>query len=118
MESMAKLHTTQGYNLLEHWNVPHKFAVIARDHHNLEIDQVNTLLLIVRMADQVCRKLGISIDPPQDIMLSATMEANLLNMSEMDIAELEIYLENSKVLTAWPQTGEHYRKKNTDPINP
>lgn len=100
MESMVKLHTTQGYKLLEHWNVPHQFAVVARDHHNLEVDQINTLLLIVRMANLVCGKLGISTDPPQDIMLSATMEANLLNMSELDIAELEIYLEDSKVLTA------------------
>ncbi len=100
MEAMVKLHTTQGYKLLEHWNVPHQFAVVARDHHSLEIDQNNTLLLIVRMADLVCRKLGISTDPPQDIMLPSTIEANLLNMSELDIAELEIYLEDSKVLTA------------------
>ncbi len=100
MEAMVKLHTTQGYKLLEHWNVPHQFAVVARDHHSLEIDQNNTLLLIVRMADLVCRKLGISTDPPLDIMLPSTIEANLLNMSELDIAELEIYLEDSKVLTA------------------
>ncbi|MBM9514633.1 HDOD domain-containing protein [Desulfogranum marinum] len=100
MESMVKLHTTQGYQLLKHWNVPNQFAVVARDHHLLDIDQENTLLLIVRMANQVCCKLGINTEPSQDIMLSATMEANLLNISEMDIAELEIYLEDSRVLTA------------------
>lgn len=100
MESMVQLHTTQGYQLLKHWNVPNQFAVVARDHHLAEIDQSNTLLLIVRMADQVCCKLGISTAPAQDIMLPATIEANLLNISEMDIAELEIYLEDSKVLTA------------------
>lgn len=100
MESMVKLHTTQGYQLLKHWNVPNQFAVVARDHHRLDIDQENTLLLIVRMSNQVCCKLGINTEPSQDIMLSATMEANLLNISEMDIAELEIYLEDSRVLTA------------------
>lgn len=99
-EAMGKLHTTQGSKLLEHWNVPHQFAVVARDHHSLEIDKTNTLLLIVRMADLVCLKLGISVDSPQEIMLSATIEASLLNLSELDIAEMEIYLEDCKALTA------------------
>lgn len=100
MEAMVKLHTTQGYKLLEHWNVPQQFSIIARDHQSPEIDQTNTLLLIVRMANLACHKLGISVAPALDIMLPATREANLLNMSELDIAELEIHLEDCKVLSA------------------
>ncbi|PID72180.1 MAG: hypothetical protein CSB34_03760 [Desulfobulbus propionicus] len=100
LEAMDKLHTTQGHKILEYWNVPDQFAVIARDHHLEDFDQSNTLLTIVRMANMTCRKLGISPNPPVDTMLPATTEANLLNLSELDLAELEIFLEDSKVLNA------------------
>ncbi|WP_028584036.1 HDOD domain-containing protein [Desulfogranum mediterraneum] len=100
IEAMTKLHTSQGSKLLEHWNVPQPFVVVARDHHDLELDQSNTLLLLVRMASQVCSKLGISPVPAQEIVLPATLEASLLNLSELDLAELEIFLEDNKVLTA------------------
>lgn len=100
LEAMDKLHTSQGYKVLEHWNVPHQFATIARDHHQDDFDHKDLLLTIVRMANLVCRKLGISPNPPMDIMLPATIEANLLNLSELDLAELEIFLEDSKMLTA------------------
>ena len=100
LEAMDRLHTSQGYKLLHHWNVPDKFAVVARDHHEMECDAGNTLLLLVRMANMVCRKLGISAAPPIDILLAATMEASLLNLSELDLAEVEIFLEDTKVLSA------------------
>lgn len=100
LEAMDRLHTSQGFKLLEHWNVPLQFAVVARDHHAMEFDQGDTLLLLVRMANLVCCKLGISTNPPLDILLPATMEASLLNLSELDIAELEIFLEDTKVLNA------------------
>ncbi|WP_028581201.1 HDOD domain-containing protein [Desulfogranum japonicum] len=99
-ESMKRLHSSEGFKLLTHWNVPEQFAVVARDHHDLDVQQDNVLLLIVRMANMVCNNLGISVDQNESIMLPATLEANILNLSEIDIAELEIYLEDSKVLTA------------------
>ncbi len=100
LEAMDSLHTSQGYKLLEHWNVPNQFSVIARDHHTQEVDSANGLMLLVRMADMVCSKLGISTRPPKDILLPATPEATLLNLSEVDIAELEIFLEDSRALTS------------------
>ncbi len=99
-EAMKKLHSAEGFKLLQHWNVPEQFAVVARDHHNLEFSQDNILLVIVRMANMVCNNLGISVYQNEPVMLPATLEANILNLSEIDLAELEIYLEDSKALTS------------------
>jgi HD-like signal output (HDOD) protein len=98
LEAMAKLHAQEGARLLAQWNMPDYFCVIARDHHNLEIDEKNFLLLLVRMANQVCHKLGIGLDQEANLMLPATLEAGLLNLTEIDLAELEIVLEDTAAL--------------------
>jgi hypothetical protein len=45
-----------------------------------------------------CHKLGIGLHKDPSLVLSASEEADLLNFSEITLAELEIYLEDSKVL--------------------
>ena len=67
--------------------------------HAEEIDEKNYLLLMVRMANQVCHKLGIGLEKDTALVLPATLEADLLNLSEIDLAELEIALEDTAVLT-------------------
>lgn len=99
LEAMAKLHAREGHKLLRQWNMPDCFCVIARDHHAVEIDDKNTLLLLVRMANLVCHKLGIGLVEDSSLVLPATVEANLLNLSEIDLAEMEIALEDTAVLT-------------------
>lgn len=99
LEAMAKLHSREGNKLLKQWNMPEYFCIIARDHHTVEIDDKNTLLLLVRMANLVCHKLGIGLIKEPALVLPATLEANLLNLSEIDLAELEITLEDTAVLS-------------------
>ncbi len=99
LEAMNKLHTSQGYKLLHKWNMPEQFCIVARDHHTTEIDSKNQLLIITRMANTVCHKLGIGLHKDDSILLPATLEATLLNLSEIDLAELEIFLEDTEVLT-------------------
>ena len=79
--------------------MPEYFCVIARDHHMQEIDEKNQLLLLVRMANQVCHKLGIGLVKDSALILPSTLEAHLLNLTEIDLAELEIALEDTAVLT-------------------
>jgi hypothetical protein len=52
------------------------------------------------MANLVCNKLGISLERNPSVLLPATLEASLLNLSEIDLAELEITLEDTKALSA------------------
>lgn len=100
LEAMARLHAREGAKLLAQWNMPEYFWVIARDHHNQELDEKNFLLLLVRMANLVCHKLGIGLEKDSSLVLPATLEANLLNLTEIDLAELEIALEDTAVLTS------------------
>lgn len=97
-EAMDRLHTKEGAKLLRQWNMPDYFCVIASDHHNPELDEKNILLLLARMANLVCHKLGIGLVRDPSLVLPATMEAGLLNLTEIDLAELEIVLEDTAVL--------------------
>jgi HD-like signal output (HDOD) protein len=99
LEAMEKLHAREGGKLLVQWNMPEHFCFIARNHHADEIDSKNILLLVVRMANLVCHKHGIGLVRNASLLLPATLEADLLNLNEIDLAELEIVLEDTKVLT-------------------
>lgn len=100
LEAMAKLHTREGAKMLDQWNMPQYFCDIAQDHHTDAFDTKNFLLILVRMANQVCHKLGIGLAHEPNLLLPATLEASLLNLTEIDLAELEIALEDTKVLTS------------------
>jgi HD-like signal output (HDOD) protein len=98
MESMATLHAEQGYKLMKQWNMPEEYCAIARDHHRSDYDDKNYLLVLVRLANLACHKLGIGLEKDDTMVLSAREEAHLLNLSEIDIAELEILLEDTAML--------------------
>jgi HD-like signal output (HDOD) protein len=100
LEAMDRLHAHEGGKLLAHWNMPEYFCVIAREHHAAEIDEKNVLMLLVRMANLVCHKIGIGLTHDPSLILPATLEADLLNLSEIDLAELEIFLEDTAVLSS------------------
>ena len=96
-EVMESLHTEQGFFLMQQWNLPEKYCLVARDHHLDEMDSNNLVLLVVRLANQVCHKMGIGPKNEPTIVLNATPEANQLQMSEVDLARLEVRLEDSHV---------------------
>lgn len=97
-EMVDTLHTRQGYALMSAWNMPQQYCLVVRDHHETEIDARDSLLLVVRMADLVCHKLAIGLHGAGDLDLAATREAHLLDLSEIDLAELEIKLEDTRAL--------------------
>ena len=99
-ELMQQLHTDQGYAIMTHWNLPEKYCRVARDHHLTEIGGNNALLVMVRMANQVCHKMGIGLIEDPSIVLIETPEAAQLQLSEMDLARLEVRLEDSQVMAA------------------
>jgi HD-like signal output (HDOD) protein len=97
-ELMQRLHTEQGYALMAQWNLPEKYCQVARDHHLAEFDGSNFLLVLVRLANQVCHKMGIGLIEDPSIVLLETPEAAQLQLSEMDLARLEVRLEDSQVM--------------------
>jgi HD-like signal output (HDOD) protein len=99
-ELMQQLHTEQGYALMAQWNLPEKYCQVARDHHLAEFDGSNFLLVLVRLANQVCHKMGIGLIEDPAIVLMETAEAAQLQLSEMDLARLEVRLEDSQVVAA------------------
>ncbi len=98
MESMATLHTEQGYKLMRQWNMPEEYCIVTRDHHSKDYDSKNYLLVMARLADMACLKLGIGLARDESLVLSAREEAHQLNLTEIDLAELEIILEDTAVL--------------------
>jgi HD-like signal output (HDOD) protein len=100
LEALETLHTRQGFALMQQWHMPDQYCLIVRDHHEPDVDAKNYLLLIVRLADMACHKLGISLNPEPSLNLAATVEAGVFGLTEIDLAELEVMLEDTTSLFA------------------
>lgn len=94
-EVLDAMHQEMGYRLMVKWELPELYARIARDHHAREFDENDALLVITRLLDIVCHKLGIGQEADPDIVLAATPEAQALNLKEIKLAQLEILLEDA-----------------------
>ena len=68
--------------------------MVCRDHHRKDYDTSNTLLVLVRLANLVCRKLGIGLLQDPDLILVTSNEAGLLGLTDITLAELEIAVED------------------------
>ncbi len=91
----SNLHNAQGYVLMKRWNLSEEYCTVARDHHKEPYDNTQLLLVIVRLVDQACEKLGIGLDQGDaHISLAATPEAQSLGLKEVMLAEMEILLED------------------------
>lgn len=97
-ESLNSLHCKQGVVLMEQWNMPESYCTVVRDHHEQNFDKSDVLLSIVRVADMLCRKIGIGMINEPDCDPASSLEAKILNLSEIDLAELEIVLEDTAAL--------------------
>ena len=98
-QALADLHTEYGYSLLKNWNFPEVYYQVAQEPHRDNYDPKNDLLVIIRMANQTCRKMGIGLAMDSAVILAATPEATLLGLSEIAVAELEIKIEDSLLLS-------------------
>ncbi len=48
----------------------------------------------------MCNKVGIGLFKDSSLVVSSTEEAHLVNLSEIDLAELEILMEDASILTS------------------
>ena len=97
-EVLTSFHCAEGYKFLKQWNLPNIYCEIARDHHRDDFDQFNIPLLLVRITNMVCVKLGIGNEHDPSIVLSSLPEALALRVKEVPLAELEVMLEDTMQL--------------------
>jgi len=95
LEVVGSAHTQEGFRLAQKWRLPDNYCTIIRDHHLEEVDQSNCVLLIVKIADAACVKLGIGLRQDASIELAVLPEAHSLGIGEVVLAELEIMLEDT-----------------------
>ena len=97
-EIFEAMHVEQGYRLMQHWNFPSMYCDVIRDHHADQWDSVNKMLAIVRFANLACRRAGIGLKHDAELALISTREADILDLNENQIFELEALLEESRVV--------------------
>lgn len=94
---LGNLHSAMGFNLLTKWHLPTPYRIIARDHHAESYDHGDYLLLIVRLVNGICLKMEKN-DPDTDLSgIISSREVDILGMSEIGVAELEIALEDVRL---------------------
>lgn len=96
MEIFEVMHVEQGYRLMQHWNFPSMYCDVIRDHHLEEWDPVNKMLAIVRFVNLACHKVSLGLKKEPDLALQLTLEAEVLDIGELQIAELESLLIDSR----------------------
>src|SRR5215831_4360729 len=99
VEVLQHMHVEQGTMLMQHWNIPELYGEIVCQHHLETYDTSNILLLMVRLVDMTCKKVGIGLHHDPSIVLATTAEAQALGAKEMVLAELEIMLEDAMTLS-------------------
>jgi len=96
-EFLETMHPECGFLLLEKWNLPESYSQVCRDHHGTDYDTTNILLVVVRLANLVCHKLGIGLTQDPGLVLVTSAEAGLLGLTDIALAELEIAVEDHLV---------------------
>ena len=96
LEIFEVMHVEQGYRLMQHWNFPTMYCDIVRDHHADTWDTVNKMLTIVRFANLACRRIGLGMKHDPELVLSDTLEAEVLDLDDSQIYELEALLEETR----------------------
>jgi putative nucleotidyltransferase with HDIG domain len=97
-EVMTSMHAVHGARIMQQWNIPETYITVARDHHADDWDQGNPLLAVVRLVNQACRKVGVHSWPDPTLVLFASTEAQVLGVREINLAELEIVIEDALVI--------------------
>ncbi len=92
--TLTQLYCAHGAQLAERWELPKSFSYLISHQADEEPDESNVNLMIVRLAEKACALEGISDFPDPTIALEILPETSALGLSDIDIAELRIMLED------------------------
>ncbi len=95
---LADRHVAAGARLHTDWGLPAVFAPVIARHHDSPGEGQELLVVLVRLANLACRKLGLGWTLEADLVLPTTAEAQTLGLDEITLAELEIMLEDRLLL--------------------
>jgi putative nucleotidyltransferase with HDIG domain len=95
LEVLENFHIEQGYEFARRWNFPEYYCNVIRDHHREDFDPNDTLLLAVRIVNQVCHKAGFGMRHEPSLMLPTLPEVHAMGIKEITLAELEIFVEDN-----------------------
>ena len=93
-EALEALHPELGHRLMTSWELPGIYADVARNHHQSTMGEPDALQAIVRLVDGGCAKVGIGRNADEQLALATLPEADVLDLSEIQLAEFEVVLED------------------------
>jgi putative nucleotidyltransferase with HDIG domain len=99
-EILQTEHCNVGYKMLQEWSIPEIYCQIARDHNIANVNSEDYPLLIVRLANESSRKLGLGLNPDMPPDLAQIPEVNYLKVSAELLEELQIMLKNHLTIAA------------------
>jgi HD-like signal output (HDOD) protein len=99
-EILRTEHCNLGYKMLQKWDIPEIYCQIARDHNIDNVDSEDFPLLIVRLANEGSRKLGLGLNPDMPPDLTQIPEVNFLKVSAEFLEELQDMIASHFILAA------------------
>ena len=93
--TLLQLNTSHGAKLLKMWNLPDAFVSVVDQLDAKQFDEHNLTLVIVRLVDKASAVEGFSDFPDPTLALESLPETEILNLSDVDIAELRIVIEDA-----------------------
>jgi HD-like signal output (HDOD) protein len=94
-EILIRMHEDVGYQLMKSWSLPEAYSSISINHHKDDFDGNDILLVLVRLSDKACKKVGKALYPDPSLSLVSSLEAQYLATKEITLAELEIIVEDA-----------------------
>ncbi len=94
-EILKTMHEDVGHRLMATWSLPDVYCAITVNHHRPDFDGNDILLVLVRLSNLACRKVGKAMSPDPETPLFSAPEAHFLGVREITLAELEIVVEDA-----------------------
>ncbi len=95
--TLLSMYCQHGEQLLDSWNLPEEYKTIVREQNSEDFDPSNSVLAIVRLVDKACVVAGLSdMDYAEDFDVPAMKEVQMLSLTDEDLSELNLILEDAK----------------------
>lgn len=112
-EIIKSQHAYQGYRLMKNWNLPDQYCDATKSHHEKDFDPKNIPLIILRLVNKTCHKVGVSIERNKEHIEPVAAEANFFGFSEIKLAQLELQVED-----ALKRVSAHYNIRPAAKMKP
>ena len=95
LEILDSMHVEQGYTLMNEWNIPQVYCDVTKRHHEEDFQSTDSLLMAVRIVNNVCAKASVSLKPNPSLVTATLPEVYAMSIKEIELAELEVVIEDA-----------------------